>query len=97
MRKFGQLIKSIYINCIWNVFITAEEGHVMDILIRQNQELLTNTEKDFHVTTTTIMGMRSSSFCFLDGGKVSIVFSSREWSSRFLKKSRERLPFISIL
>ena len=46
----------------------------MDTTIRRSQELLTNMENDFHVTTTTKVGRRISNFCFLDGGKVGAVF-----------------------
>lgn len=54
----------------------------MDTTIRQNQELLTNMEKDFHVTTTTKVGRRISNFCFLAGGKVGAVFL---WEMFFLQ------------
>ncbi len=71
--KFGQLIKSICTNYTWNESTKLNEEHVMDTMIRQSQGLLTNTENDLHVTTTTRMGRRIFSFCFLDGGKVGAV------------------------
>ena len=73
VRKFGLLIKSTCTNCTWNVSTTPNEEHAMDTMIRRNQGLLTNTAKDFHVTTTTIVGRRTFNFCFLGGGKVGAV------------------------